>query len=133
MAADGEGATRLVTVRVFGAANEADADKVARTIANSPLVKTAIFGHDCNWGRIAAAAGRSGAAFLQENVDIDIMGLPVCRGGLTVQFSEQEALKRFENSEITIDINLGAGSAHTRMWTCDFTHEYITINGDYRT
>ena len=133
MAADGEGATRLVTVRVFGAANEADADKVARTIANSPLVKTAIFGHDCNWGRIAAAAGRSGAAFRQENVDIDIMGLPVCRGGLTVQFSEQEALKRFENSEITIDINLGAGSAHTRMWTCDFTHEYITINGDYRT
>ena len=133
MAADGEGATRLVTVRVFGAANATDADIAARTIANSPLVKTAIFGHDCNWGRIAAAVGRSGAAFNQENADIDIMGIPVCRGGLSVGFSEEEALKRFENNEITIDVNLGAGNAHTRMWTCDLTHDYITINGDYRT
>ncbi len=133
MAADGEGATRLVSVRVFCAANDDDADVVARTIANSPLVKTAIYGHDCNWGRIAAAAGRSGAVFNQSDVDIDIMGIPVCRSGLTVEFSEDEALKRFENKEITIDINLGAGGAHTRIWTCDFTHEYITINGDYRT
>ncbi len=81
MAADGEGATRLVTVHVAGAATDADADAAARTIANSPLVKTAIYGHDANWGRIAAAAGRSGAAFRQEDVSIDIMGMPVCEAG----------------------------------------------------
>lgn len=133
MAADGEGATRLVTVHVAGAATDADADAAARTIANSPLVKTAIYGHDANWGRIAAAAGRSGAAFRQEDVSIDIMGMPVCRGGLTVAFDEDEALRRFEASEIAIDVNLGAGTCETTMWTCDFSHDYVTINGDYRT
>lgn len=133
MAADGEGATRLVTVHVAGAATDADADAAARTIANSPLVKTAIYGHDANWGRIAAAAGRSGAAFRQEDVSIDIMGMPVCRGGLTVAFDEEEALRRFEAPEIAIDVNLGAGTCETTMWTCDFSHDYVTINGDYRT
>ena len=132
MAADGEGATKLVTVNVSGAADDAQADLAARAIANSPLVKTAIAGHDANWGRIAAAAGRSGAVFLQENVDIDIMGLPVLRGGLPVPFDEDEALRRFEQPEIVIDVNLGAGDACTTMWTCDFTHDYISINGDYR-
>lgn len=133
MAADGEGATRLVTVHVAGAATDADADAAARTIANSPLVKTSIYGHDANWGRIAAAAGRSGAAFRQEDVSIDIMGMPVCRGGLTVAFDEDEALRRFEAPEIAIDVNLGAGTCETTMWTCDFSHDYVTINGDYRT
>ena len=133
MAADGEGATRLVTVRVAGAADDAQADMAARAIANSPLVKTAIFGHDANWGRIAGAAGRSGARFNQEDVSIDIMGLPVLRAGLPVPFSEEEALRRFERPEIDIEVDLGAGSARTVMWTCDFSHEYVTINGDYRT
>ena len=133
MAADGEGATRLITVKVAGARDDDDADIVARTIANSPLVKTAIFGHDANWGRIAAAAGRSGATFEQNGVSIDIMGIPVCRNGLTVPFDEEEALRRFERPEIDIEIDLGAGAASTMMWTCDFSHEYVTINGDYRT
>lgn len=133
MARDGEGATKLVTVIVRGAANDEDADKAARTVANSPLVKTAIFGHDANWGRIAGALGRSGAQFRQEDVDIDIMGIPVCRGGLTVEFSEEEALRRFELPEIILEANLGAGSAETTVWTCDFSHDYVTINGDYRT
>ncbi|MDO4182133.1 MAG: bifunctional glutamate N-acetyltransferase/amino-acid acetyltransferase ArgJ [Coriobacteriia bacterium] len=132
-AQDGEGATRLVTVNLSGAATPEDADLAARTVANSPLVKTAIYGHDCNWGRIAGAVGRSGARFEQLQVDIDIMGLPVCRGGLTVPFSEEEALRRFEDPEIVIDINLGAGDAATTVWTCDFSHDYVTINGDYRT
>lgn len=132
MAADGEGATRLVTVTVAGAASDEDADLAARAIANSPLVKTAICGHDANWGRIAMAIGKCGASFSQENAAIDIMGLPVCREGLTVAFDEDEALKRFENPEITIDVDLGAGDAQTTVWTCDFTHDYITINGDYR-
>ncbi|MBQ3302382.1 MAG: bifunctional ornithine acetyltransferase/N-acetylglutamate synthase, partial [Eggerthellaceae bacterium] len=133
MAADGEGASRLVVVRVAGAASDADADAAARTVANSPLVKTAIFGHDANWGRIAGALGRSGASFCQQDVDIDIMGIPVCRKGLTVPFDEEEALRRFERPEIDIDVDLGAGQASTVMWTCDFTYEYVTINGDYRT
>ena len=133
MAADGEGATRLITVNVNGALDDAQADAAARTVANSPLVKTAIFGHDANWGRIAAALGRSGAEFDQYGVSIDIMGLPVLRQGLPVPFDEEEALRRFERPEIEIDVELGAGMASTTMWTCDFSHDYVTINGDYRT
>ena len=132
MATDGEGATRMVTVNVAGAKTAADADAAARTVANSPLVKTAIYGHDANWGRIAGALGRSGAAFAQENVAIDIMGLPVCRDGLTVPFDEDEALRRFESPEVVIDIDLGSGDENTTIWTCDFSHEYVSINGDYR-
>lgn len=132
MARDGEGASKLVTVIVEGAASEADADAAARTVANSPLVKTAVAGHDANWGRIAGALGRSGAKFNQEDVDIDIMGMPVCRQGMSVAFSEEEALKRFEDDEIVLWCDLNAGEFSTTMWTCDFTHDYISINADYR-
>ena len=132
MAKDGEGATKLVTVDVVGAKNEADADLAARAVANSPLVKTAIAGCDANWGRIAAALGKSGAVFSQENVDIDIMGMPVCRKGLTQEFDEDEALRKFEDPEIKIFVDLGEGEASTTVWTCDLTHDYISINADYR-
>lgn len=133
IAADGEGATRLVTVNVTGAATDEDADTAARAVANSPLVKTAIAGRDCNWGRIAAALGKCGVVFDQTRTSIDIMGLPVCREGLTVPFDEEEALRRFEAPEIVISADLGAGEGTATVWTCDLTHEYITINGDYRT
>ena len=133
IASDGEGASKLVTVNVTGAASEEDADTAARAVANSPLVKTAIAGHDCNWGRIAMALGKCGVVFEQTDVSIDIMGMPVCRKGLTVPFDEDEALRRFEAPEIVIDADLGAGECSTTVWTCDLTHEYITINGDYRT
>ena len=133
IAADGEGASKLVTVTVAGAATDEDADTAARAIANSPLVKTAIYGHDCNWGRIAMALGKCGVAFDQRDVDIDIMGMPVCRDGLTVAFDEDEALRRFEEPEITIWADLGAGACETTVWTCDLTHEYVKINGEYRT
>ena len=132
IAADGEGASKLVTVTVRGAATDADADTAARSVANSPLVKTAIAGRDCNWGRIAAALGKCGVPFEQERVDIDIMGMPVCRAGLTVPFDEDEALRRFEEPEIVIEANLGAGTCSTTVWTCDLTHEYVSINADYR-
>ncbi len=133
IAADGEGATKLVTVYVRDARDDADADCAARTIANSPLVKTAIAGRDCNWGRIAAALGRSGARFDQYRVDIDIMAMPVLRAGLPCGFDEEEALRRFEEDEIVIEVSLGTGGgADTRVWTCDLTHEYIHINADYR-
>lgn len=133
IAADGEGSTKLVTVNVLGAASDADADAVARAIANSPLVKTAIFGHDANWGRVAAAAGKCGVPFDQRAVDIDFMGVPVCRAGLTVPMDEDDMLRRFEAPEIDITVDLHSGDAHTRVWTCDLTHDYVTINGDYRT
>ena len=133
IAADGEGSTKLVTVNVMGVASEADADTVARAIANSPLVKTAVFGHDANWGRVAAAAGKCGVPFDQTCVDIDFMGVPVCRAGLTVPMDEEDMLRRFEAPEIAITVDLGMGDAATRVWTCDLTHDYVTINGDYRT
>lgn len=134
MARDGEGATKLVDVTVTGAASDDDADAAARTIANSPLVKTAIAGHDANWGRIAGAVGRSGARFRQQDVDIDIMGIAVCRAGLAQAFDEDEAARLFDElDEIEIAVDLGAGDASTTVWTCDLTHDYITINGDYRT
>lgn len=133
IAADGEGATKLVTVDVLGAANEEDADTVARAIANSPLVKTAIFGHDANWGRIAGAAGKCGVAFDQYDVDIDFLSVPVLRAGLPLPMDEEDMLRRFESPEVTIAIDLGVGDAHARIWTCDLTHDYVTINGDYRT
>ena len=133
IAADGEGSTKLVTVDVLGAATQADADKVAFAIANSPLVKTAIFGHDANWGRVAAAAGKCGVPFSQEDVDIDFMGVPVLRAGLPVPMDEDDMLRRFEQPEIDIAISLGAGEAHSRVWSCDLTHDYVKINGEYRT
>ncbi|MDD6859687.1 MAG: bifunctional glutamate N-acetyltransferase/amino-acid acetyltransferase ArgJ [Collinsella sp.] len=132
IAADGEGASKLVTVNVTGAANDEEADIAARAVANSPLVKTCIAGHDCNWGRVAMALGKCGVKFNQEDVSIDMMGMPVCRDGLTVPFDEDEALRRFEAPEIVISADLGAGDAATTVWTCDLTHEYISINGDYR-
>ena len=132
IAADGEGASKLVTVNVTGAVNDEEADIAARAVANSPLVKTCIAGHDCNWGRVAMALGKCGVRFDQEDVSIDMMGMPVCRDGLTVPFDEDEALRRFEAPEIVISADLGAGDAATTVWTCDLTHEYISINGDYR-
>ena len=134
IAYDGEGATRLVTVNVTGAASNAQADAAGRSVANSPLVKTAIAGHDANWGRIAMALGKSGAAFEQHRVSIAVMGIAVCAQGLPVPFDEAAALRGFEqNLEVVIDIDLGAGNGSARLWTCDLTHGYISINGDYRT
>ena len=133
IAHDGEGATKLVTVNITGASDDADADKAGRAVANSPLVKTAIAGHDANWGRIAMAIGKSGASFAAENVTISFMDMLVCKDGLPVPFDEAEALRRFdEYPEIVIDVELGAGQGKARLWTCDFTHGYISINGDYR-
>ncbi|MDR0501545.1 MAG: bifunctional glutamate N-acetyltransferase/amino-acid acetyltransferase ArgJ [Coriobacteriales bacterium] len=133
IARDGEGASKLVTVNVSGAASDDDADAVARSVANSPLVKTAIAGHDANWGRIAMAVGKSNAIFDPNNVDIKLMGIPVCASGLPLKFSEDEALELFKSlDEIVIDINLASGDCCATIWTCDFTHDYISINADYR-
>ncbi|MDR1775018.1 MAG: bifunctional glutamate N-acetyltransferase/amino-acid acetyltransferase ArgJ [Actinomycetes bacterium] len=134
IAYDGEGATRLVTVDVTGAVDDGQADRAARSIANSPLIKTAIAGHDANWGRIAMALGKSGARFDVASVDIDLMGVAVCRAGLPVAFDEDAVARLFnERLEIPLQVRLGAGSGSARVWTCDLTHDYVTINADYRT
>ena len=132
IAVDGEGATRIVQVSVEGAKNNEEADVAARAVANSPLVKTAIAGHDANWGRVAAALGKSGASFSQTNCDIDFLKMPVLRRGLPVEFDEDEALHRFKETQIDIDCNLGEGEGSAVIWTCDLTHDYISINADYR-
>ena len=133
IAADGEGATKLVTVNVRGAASDADADKAARMIANSPLVKTAIAGHDCNWGRVAAALGRSGAAFEQEKTDIDILGAARV---------PQRPCHRVRRGRSAAALRAGRGrhrrrpaprgGVHTHLGPADLTHDYISINADYR-
>jgi glutamate N-acetyltransferase/amino-acid N-acetyltransferase len=134
IARDGEGARKLITIDVEGAPTEAAAEKMARAIANSPLVKTAIAGSDPNWGRIITAAGYSGVAFDPAKTDIDLQGLPVCRGGLAADFSEAELGAKLDAKECSIRVIIrGKGKGKARFWTCDFTEGYIKINGSYRT
>jgi glutamate N-acetyltransferase/amino-acid N-acetyltransferase len=133
IARDGEGATRLVTVEVRGARTPLDAERVAQSIANSPLVKTALAGADPNWGRIICAAGYSGASFDPNKVDILVNDLCLCRKGVDAGFDEAAAKKEFDRKELTLRVDLHAGRASTRVWTCDFTRDYITINASYRT
>jgi glutamate N-acetyltransferase/amino-acid N-acetyltransferase len=132
MAKDGEGATKLVEIIVDGAQDEADAYKAVSAVAKSPLVKTAIFGEDANWGRIITAAGYSGAAFDPNLIDIYIGDILVCRNGTVVNFDESAAKKVLKQKEITIKINLKKGKVSDRIWTCDFSYDYVKINGSYR-
>lgn len=133
IARDGEGAKKLVIIEVLGGRKPSDAERIARTIANSPLVKTAIAGSDPNWGRIMCAAGYSGAVFDPNKVDIRINDLLLCRDGLDTGFDEAAARKELDRKEITLRVDLHQGSASARIWTCDLTHDYITINASYRT
>jgi glutamate N-acetyltransferase / amino-acid N-acetyltransferase len=134
IARDGEGATRLVTIHVAGAADDRAAAQIARAIANSPLVKTAMAGADPNWGRVICAAGNAGIAFDPAKVDIDLQDTPVCRGGLAAPFSEAELKKKLEAPECEIRFTIrGKGKGAARFWTCDLTEGYIRINASYRT
>jgi glutamate N-acetyltransferase / amino-acid N-acetyltransferase len=131
--ADGEGAQRVIEIQVRGAASEHAADRIARTIANSPLVKTALNGADPNWGRFLAAAGRAGVKFDPQGVDISLAGIPVCRDGLEHPFSERVVHRKMLASFVPVVVDLNAGRGVARVWTCDFTTEYIHINASYRT
>ena len=134
IARDGEGASKLVTIDVEGAANERSAERLARAIANSPLVKTAIAGSDPNWGRIICAAGYAGVAFNPRKADIDMQGVPVCRGGLAADFSEDALKAKLDERDCHIRFAIrGGGRGRARFWTCDFTYDYIRINASYRT
>lgn len=130
---DGEGAQRVIEIEVRGAPSDRAADQIARTIANSPLVKTAFAGADPNWGRILAAAGRSGAAFDPNRTNIWIGGVAVCRRGREFPFDEAATHEKMLAKYVPIRIDLGSGRASARIWTCDFTQEYVHINASYRT
>ena len=130
---DGEGATKLVTVTVSGAAREAHARAVAFSIANSPLVKTAVAGEDANWGRIVMAVGKAGVPVNADQVGISIGGILVAQGGSVVPcYDETPVARHMQGPEISIAVSLGAGTVEATVWTCDLTHGYIAINADYR-
>jgi glutamate N-acetyltransferase/amino-acid N-acetyltransferase len=131
--ADGEGAQRVIEIEVRHAKTEAAAKRIAETIATSPLVKTAFAGGDPNWGRIFSAAGRSGVKFDPALVDIKMAGIPVLRRGQPVDFNERAASNKLLADHVPLIVDLHAGTASARYWTCDFTAEYVRINASYRT
>lgn len=130
----GEGATKLVTVRVTGAASLGDARLAARTICNSPLVKTAIHGGDPNWGRLIAAAGRSGAHFVLDRASVRIGDVDLFVGGVPFDERADAAATVLQQRQMTITVDMGTGGqGEATMWTCDFSAEYVKINAEYRT
>jgi glutamate N-acetyltransferase / amino-acid N-acetyltransferase len=130
----GEGATKLIAVHVHEARTDDDARQVARTIANSPLVKTAVHGADPNWGRIVAAAGRSGVTFEISRATVHVGGILLFENGLPHDDAAPQAAEHLKTAEVTIDVRLGTGGAgRATIWTCDLSAEYVRINGEYRT
>lgn len=133
IAADGEGATKLVLVKVAGAARRRDAEAAARTVAESPLVKTAMFGNDPNWGRIVAAVGRSAAKVDEAKLSVRLCGRSMYRDGKPLDFDAAELSGLMKAKEIELDIDLGLGDAEALVMTCDFSYDYVKINADYTT
>ncbi len=130
---DGEGASKFVKVTVNQAASVASARKIARTICESPLVKTALAGEDANWGRIVMAVGRADEPILREKIAIRFGPLWAARGGQVAPDYDEAAMSAYvKGAELEIEVDVGAGDASAVMWTCDLTHGYISINGDYR-
>jgi glutamate N-acetyltransferase/amino-acid N-acetyltransferase len=129
---DGEGATKFVEVTVRGAASEHDAELAAFAIANSPLCKTAIFGGDANWGRVAMAIGKSGAAVDPDAFDVVFAGIPTCVAGAAIAFDEDAAAEALGRSDVDVLVDLHVGEAYATVWTCDLSYEYVRINGEYR-
>jgi glutamate N-acetyltransferase/amino-acid N-acetyltransferase len=131
IARDGEGATKFVEIAVSGAKDFGSARRVAKAIAQSLLVKTALSGEQLNWGRILCAAGYSGVAFPQERVKLDICGIPVYRHGSVVQRNYARAEAALKAHDLQIHFDLNAGSARAHVWTCDISREYVNINASY--
>jgi len=129
----GEGATKVIAVSVYDAPTSDDARQVARTIANSPLVKTAVHGADPNWGRIVAAAGRSGVKFDMQKVTVRVGGILLFENGLPRDENSPQAGEYLKNADLRVDVSLGTGGgAGATIWTCDLSAEYVRINGEYR-
>lgn len=133
IAYDGEGATKFLEVKVVGAKNFADAKKAAMAIAKSPLVKTAIFGEDANWGRITCAAGYSGADLDPEKASLTMGGVRLFENGLNNNVADEIMEPIMAQKEISLVMDLAVGEAEATVWTCDFSYDYVKINGDYRT
>ena len=134
IARDGEGATKFVEIRLSGADNDGAARRIAMSIANSPLVKTAIAGEDANWGRIVAAVGKAGEKANRDRLAITIGGVIVARAGEAVTgYDETPVTAHMKGQEILIEVDVGIGKGAAIVWTCDLTHGYIDINGSYRT
>ena len=137
MASDGEGAKHLITCTVKGAADEAQAETVSKSVISSTLTKAAIFGADANWGRVLCAMGYSGAEFDPDKVDVHFTSaagdIAVCEKGRGLDFDEELAKKILTEHDVEINITMGEGNAACTCWGCDITYEYIKINGDYRT
>jgi len=130
---DGEGARKFVEVRLTGAVSDQDAKQHAKAIANSPLVKTALAGEDPNWGRIVMALGKSGAAAERDLIKIWLGDILVAeQGWVAASYSEEQGAAYMKNAELVIAVDLGMGSGAATIWTCDLTHDYISINADYR-
>ena len=130
---DGEGATKFVTVMVSGAADNAAAHRIGMAIANSPLVKTAIAGEDANWGRIVMAVGKAGEGIDQSRIGVSIGGILIAADGARVDgYDEAPVAAHMAGDSIAIEVTVGGGAGSARIWTCDLTHGYISINADYR-
>lgn len=133
IAADGEGATKFLTINVHGTKTFADAKTVAMSVAKSPLVKTAFFGEDPNWGRVICAVGYAGIPMVPEKTVIKFGGVPVYANGLGADFDENVIRDIMAEHDIVIDIEMGLGEAEATVWSCDFSYEYVKINGEYHT
>jgi len=133
VAKDGEGAEKLIEIKITGAQNDTAAHKIAMTIANSPLVKTAIAGEDANWGRIVMAIGKSGEKAIRDKLKIKIGGVLVAAKGMRdPNYKEAEIMPHMKGRDIKIEADIGVGKGKATVWTCDLTHRYIDINGSYR-
>lgn len=130
---DGEGATKLIEINVTGALSDDDARQAARVISTSPLVKTAVFGNDPNWGRVMMALGRSMIEMQESRVTLHFNDICVLENGQAVPFDRDEAVERMKQPEVRFDVSLGLGDAAATAWTCDFSYEYVRINGEYTT
>ena len=133
IAHDGEGATKFLEVNVVGAASWEDAKTAAMAIAKSPLVKTAFFGEDPNWGRIVCAAGYSGAEMIAEKVNLEIGGVRLVENGMNCNVPAERLAPIMAEHDISMTIDLAAGEEKATVWTCDFSYEYVKINGEYHT
>lgn len=131
IARDGEGATKFVEIRVLGAADFESARRVAKTIAHSPLVKTALYGEEFNWGRILCAAGYSGVPFDPEKISLNLNGIPVFQNGSPVGSTAERAQRAMKSRDLMIEVDLAAGRSSARVWTCDLSRAYVDINASY--
>ena len=130
---DGEGAQKLIKINVSGASSPISARRIGLSIANSPLVKTAIAGEDANWGRVVMAVGKSGEKADRDKMGVWFGGIKIAEnGGLVDNYDERPVAKHMQDHEVIIDVDVGVGRGTATVWTCDLTHGYININADYR-